>query len=109
MAGQDTASKISNVLPPIKLHPMDNVILSQIPIDQLIEQIRSVVRQEMKGEAIPGRVTREIITGDELCKRLGLSIGSLIRYRKKRRIPWLEVGSSIRYDFEKVCQALEKK
>ena len=88
---------------------MDNILLSQIPLSQLIEQIRSVVREEMKDETISGKAAREIITPDELCKRLGLSIGTLIRYRKKRKIPWLEVGSSIRYDFEKVCQALEKK
>ena len=48
-----------------------------------------------------------IITGDELCKKLGVTIQTLIRWRQKGRIPFLEIGSAVRYDLHKVLEALE--
>lgn len=49
----------------------------------------------------------EIITGEELCKKLDVTIQTLIRWRHKGKIPYLQLGSSIRYDFNKVLDALE--
>lgn len=52
---------------------------------------------------------REIISPDELCKRLGISIPTQIRYRKKGILPWLEIGDQIiRYDWDRVLDALAK-
>ena len=49
----------------------------------------------------------EIMTGEELCKKLDVTIQTLIRWRHKGKIPYLQIGSSIRYDFNKVLDALE--
>jgi excisionase family DNA binding protein len=49
----------------------------------------------------------EIMTGEELCKKLGVTIQTLIRWRHKGKIPFLRIGSSIRYDFIKVLEAIE--
>ena len=51
----------------------------------------------------------ELITPDELCKRLNISIQTQIRYRQKGKLPWLEIGNQIRYDWNKVVEALEQK
>jgi hypothetical protein len=48
-----------------------------------------------------------IITGEELCKELDVTIQTLIRWRQKGKIPYLQIGSSIRYDFYKVLAAIE--
>lgn len=48
-----------------------------------------------------------IITGEEICQKLGITIQTLIRWRQKGKIPFLQLGSSIRYDFNKVIEALE--
>ena len=49
----------------------------------------------------------EIMTGEELCKKLDVTIQTLIRWRHKGKIPFLRIGSSIRYDFIKVLEAIE--
>ena len=48
-----------------------------------------------------------IINGEELAKQLGVTIQTLIRWRKKEKIPFFRIGSSIRYDLNKVLEALE--
>jgi hypothetical protein len=53
--------------------------------------------------------TIEIIDGKTLMERLNISEPTLIRWRKKLRIPYLQIGSSIRYDWYKVLNSLEKK
>ena len=49
----------------------------------------------------------EIMTGEELCKKLDLTIQTLIRWRHKGKIPFMRIGSSIRYDVIKVLEAIE--
>ena len=49
----------------------------------------------------------DIITGEELCKKLDVTIQTLIRWRQKGKIPYLQIGSSIRYDLNKVLDAIE--
>ena len=49
----------------------------------------------------------DIITGEELCKKLDVTIQTLIRWRQKGKIPYLQLGSSIRYDLNKVLDAIE--
>lgn len=51
----------------------------------------------------------EIIDGKQLMKRLNISEPTLIRWRKKSKIPFLQIGTSIRYDWFKVLIALETK
>ena len=49
----------------------------------------------------------DIMTGEELCKKLDVTIQTLIRWRHKSKIPYLQIGSSIRYDLYKVLEAIE--
>ncbi|HMK18126.1 MAG TPA: helix-turn-helix domain-containing protein [Chitinophagaceae bacterium] len=51
----------------------------------------------------------EIINSKELCKRLDLSEPTLIAWRKKKAIPFIRIGSSIRYNWPKVVEALERR
>lgn len=50
-----------------------------------------------------------LITTKELMSKLQLSEPSIIRYRKKGTIPYFRIGNVIRYDYDRVLQALEKK
>lgn len=59
---------------------------------------------------LPARETTPepcIINGDELCKKLGITMQTLIRWKHKGKVPYLQIGASIRYDLNKVLQALE--
>jgi len=49
------------------------------------------------------------ISTKELCKFLNISEPTAIRLRHKRIIPYYTIGTAVRYDIDKVIQALEKK
>jgi hypothetical protein len=51
----------------------------------------------------------EIINRDELCKRLDITEPTCIRWEKKGKIPRIEIGSAIRYNWPKVIEVLEGK
>ncbi|GGC18267.1 hypothetical protein GCM10011386_07700 [Parapedobacter defluvii] len=80
-------------------------------------QLKSVVMECVK-EALQGAspttqaghdTPPEIIDTKTLLNRLDLSEPTVIRYRQKGMIPFLQVGSAVRYDYQKVLEALEKK
>lgn len=48
-----------------------------------------------------------IMTGEEISSKFNVTIQTLIRWRHKGKIPYLQLGNSIRYDFNKVLAALE--
>lgn len=50
----------------------------------------------------------EIIDRDELMQRLKISEPTVLRYEKKGKIPRIEIGSSIRYDWTAVLKELKK-
>lgn len=79
------------------------------------EQLKEDLIQEFKtllssvGAAPAPQPLEQPVTTEELCKFLSISEPSLIRLRKKRKIPFIEVGNLIRYDKAAVIKALEKK
>jgi len=64
--------------------------------------VNSIPQKEPTKEA-------QIITGEDLSKKLGVTIQTLIRWRQKGKIPFLQIGNSIRYDLYKVLDNLEAK
>tara|TARA_B100000315_G_scaffold102561_1_gene94120 strand:+ start:132 stop:389 length:258 start_codon:yes stop_codon:yes gene_type:complete len=51
----------------------------------------------------------ELITENELSKRLSLSKVTLHKYRKEEKIPFSKIGRSIRYDYKEVQKAINIK
>jgi len=49
----------------------------------------------------------EIVDTPELGKRLNLSEPTIVRWREKGKIPYLRIGTNIRYDWAKVLEAIE--
>ena len=85
---------------------MDNVFLTSLTTPE----IRQMFREELEKFSPQSPILQpklEILTGEELCKKLGVTIQTLIRWRHKGKIPFLRIGSSIRYDFIKVLEAIE--
>ncbi len=87
---------------------MENVFLTSLTTPE----VRQMFRDELT-KFFPEPLTTkqahnpEIITGDELCKKLNVTTQTLIKWRQKGKIPYLQLGASIRYDLEKVLDALE--
>ena len=89
---------------------MQNLVLTPVPIDDLLAMFRDIVREEMNpGTTSEGGTNRTIINRAELIKRLDITEPTVIRYEKKGIIPSIRIGSAVRYDYDKVLQALETK
>lgn len=52
--------------------------------------------------------SRALITIAELSRRLAVAKGTLYNFVSKRRIPFVKIGSCLRFDFEKVFQSLKQ-
>ena len=77
-----------------------NEAFKSLMLEALEFAVNSIPQKEPTKEA-------QIITGEDLCKKLDVTIQTLIRWRQKGKIPYLQIGSSIRYDLNKVIEALE--
>lgn len=92
----------------------DNQILfSQIPISELMEMFRAIVREELAAcnaaTINSGVINSKPLTTKELCEHLRVSEPTIIRWRKKKVIPFFTIGSAVRYHLHEVIAALEAK
>ena len=77
---------------------------------QFKEEIRMLIREEVASN-VPAEEAKalplEIVNQKGLCQRFDLSEPTVIRWRNKGIIPFMQVGSAIRYDVNEVAKALE--
>ncbi|MBC7616635.1 MAG: helix-turn-helix domain-containing protein [Pedobacter sp.] len=84
----------------------------QIQIISTYDEMQSAFNQ-MFTEAVKSLPAKEvtqaphIVNGNTLTSELGVTIQTIIRWRNKNKIPFLKIGSSIRYDLNAVIKALE--
>ena len=79
------------------------------PFDQLLQKLEEI---DAKISNIPQAATLvppEIIDSKELCKRLNLSDETVMKWRKKKKIPYIRIGTSVRYNWPAVIEFLENK
>lgn len=90
---------------------MENVVLTQIPVDSLQEMIRQAIHEEMKSSSsiVKPSEAKKPLTMVELADYLGVTVQTIIRKMKKGEIPYFRIGDSPRYELEKVLKALSKK
>ena len=86
---------------------MQQITVSIISPEELLNSIRILIKEELGLKSNDSESKTEFITGEELCAFIGISKPTLIRYRKKGKIPFIEMGNCIRYDKEKVAKALD--
>jgi hypothetical protein len=79
------------------------------------EALEAIIHGAFKSfmEQFPGNTvapsSAEIIDEDTLCTRLNITHPTAGRWRKKGKIPFLQIGSSIRYNWATVLTALENR
>ena len=86
---------------------MQEQIFSTIPIKELKLLITDAVNDCLGNQNNSTSQQKEIIDREELCKRLAITSPTVIRWEKKGKIPRLSIGSSIRYNWHAVIEALE--
>lgn len=87
------------------------MVLTSIPIEELLQQVRMIVCEELEKyhSQIAQPILSRPITQKELCNYLDVSVQTIIRWKNKKKIPFMNIGSSVRFDLQKVLDALEQK
>jgi excisionase family DNA binding protein len=83
---------------------MDNLVIVKS------EDLRKLIREELlklPTQSETYKASFPPLTTKQLCEFLGISEPTVIRWRKKGKIPFFQIGSSLRYDKEAVLKALE--
>lgn len=89
---------------------MTDQIFLNVPINDFKLLMTDVVNDCLLHKTPDGKIQpTEIINRDELCKRLKITEPTAIRWEKKGVIPCFRIGSSIKYNWPKVIEALENK
>ena len=91
---------------------MQEQIFLSVPINEFKQIITDVVNgclhntsQSQTQDSQP----TEIICRSVLCERLAITVPTAIRWEKKGKIPCFRIGSSVRYNWQKVIEKLEGK
>lgn len=90
---------------------MDNqTILFPIPLNRLKAEFQ-VWMKEVQEQSVPeqNKQSQTILDTDQLMAKLGVTRPTLAKWRKEGRIPFIQVGSVVRYDLDKVLAALENR
>lgn len=74
-----------------------------IPLDELLELCAAKIRSLQLSDDEP-----EIISENELCSRLNISKPTASTWRNRGRIPFIQIGSAIRYNYKEVLNALRQ-
>lgn len=86
---------------------MLQTISTNLTPDELSILIETAISKALGQQATASERKIEIIGRDELCKRLDITEPTVIRLEKKGKIPRLEIGTAIRYDYNSVVNALQ--
>ena len=89
---------------------MENLFLTSLTTPE----VRQLFRQELETffenknqNNSESSKNEQPITTKQLCEFLGITEPTVIRWRKKGKIPFLQIGSSIRFNLSSVIAALE--
>ena len=75
---------------------------------EIRKQVENAVNEKLKNQLNNEIEDDEILSENQLCKRLNLSRTTISRYRKENKIPYLKVGNNIRYEYNKVLKSISR-
>ena len=74
------------------------------------EELKQLIEDAVyKANCTQPKLDYNIITEKELSERLNITKVTLHKYRKQGKIPFSQVGRTIRYDYKEVMEALKHK
>ena len=74
------------------------------------EELKQLIKDAVfKATCTQPNLEYNIITEKELSERIGISKVTLHKYRKQGKIPFSQVGRTIRYDYKEVMETLKYK
>jgi excisionase family DNA binding protein len=86
-------------------------ILIPIPYHRFKDEIAKIIQDQLQGsQMFQQPISKQTIVSTEyLMEKLGVTRPTLSKWRKEGRIPFIQVGSVVRYDLDKVLEVLENK
>lgn len=91
---------------------MENVFLTSLTTPEVRQLFRQELETYFENSNQNNSVTSNIeqpVTTKQLCEFLGITEPTIIRWRKKGKIPFLQIGSRILFQKSAVLKALENK
>lgn len=90
-------------------HP--RITLDQFPeaVELLLSEINELKALITEKQAVGNDHQERPITTKQLCEHLGITEPTVIRWKKKGKIPYMRIGASVRFNLKDVLKALEKK
>ena len=87
------------------------MIVLQLTPEELKAMIGAAIAEAMpkQGTGHAAEQPDKPVTTKFLCEYFGISEQTAIRWRKKKIIPYMQVGTAIRYRLPEVIEALEKR
>ena len=85
---------------------MEIIVTSRQDLEAIVNKVFQDNLQQLS-LSISSEQPAEIINTEELCKKLRITEPTVIRYRKRNKIPFLQLGASIRYNWPEVLKALD--
>ncbi|OLY91792.1 DNA binding domain-containing protein, excisionase family [Cnuella takakiae] len=82
----------------------NKLLLSSYSLEEIAAAINNML-QAQQPQSTPQPA--EIITREELCKRLAVSEPTVRLYEKRGKIPFFKLGGSVRYNWPRIVEALE--
>jgi len=87
---------------------MDKVILSPIPMDELLQHLRGIIREEIcKLSQQPNDTKVSYLSRKELAKVLGVTLPTLSSWTKLGKVKAYRIGRRVLYKSSEVDQALK--
>ena len=83
-------------------------IKSELPTAQIERFDQLLARLEVLFQTNITVNTQELISRDELAKRLKVTVRCIINYEKKNKLKPLRLGTTIRYNWEEVIKLMSK-
>jgi excisionase family DNA binding protein len=79
------------------------------PFDLLIDQIRAVVREEIKAAANGNGHSPALLTPEDLATQMKIPVSWVYEQSRQGNIPTHRIGKYIRFDLSEVLESQKKK
>lgn len=90
-----------------KRYDLEQIILFPISLDDLEHLIRECIQRELEEwKGVRPVEEDRVIDSKELCAECGISLPTLIKYRREGVIPFFRVGNRVRFNRRDVIEAL---
>ena len=90
-------------------YDMEKTVLISLPIEDLQALIIDCINTCLKYNKQPPAPSDQPVSTKDLCAFLNITEPTLIRWRKKGRIPFLQIGSRVLYQKSAVISAIQSK